>query len=260
MTDPDHRNPLDDDLIDRIVDGNLGPAELRATIVLLDREPDGWKRCALAFLEAQCWRESFQSLELPAAHRVEVSPATVLLNAPRARRSRPIFRRIAMAAGIAAVSFATGWLVHPDRPSAIVTDGAAPTPPMIAKQQDAPRPSRENPEGIEDPSSEGEFASQPREGRHRPGPGEAAVSVARMRVASLRGSTEVPILTGPNFDEQWLRNQPPCLTEHQKAVLERQGYQVDQHRRIITATLSDGRRVSVPIDQVKLSYSGNDPL
>ena len=260
MTDHDPRNPLDDDLIDRIVDGNLGPAELRATIALLDREPDGWKRCALAFLEAQCWRESFQSLELPAACRVEVAQSTVPPHAPRARRITPTFRRVAMAAGIAAVSFATGWLVQADRPSAIVMDGAAPTPPMIARQPDAPRPSHEIPEGIEDPSSEGEFASQPREVWTRPGRGEATVSVARIRVASLRGSTEVPILSGPNFDERWLRNQPPCLTEHQKAVLERQGYQVNQHRRIISATLPDGRRVTVPIEQVKLSYSGNNPL
>ena len=46
MTDLDAIPPPDDDFIDRIVDGTLTPAELRAAIDRLDREPDGWKRCA----------------------------------------------------------------------------------------------------------------------------------------------------------------------------------------------------------------------
>ena len=66
MTKPDANDPLDDRLIDQIVDGDLTPAELRAAIERLDRQPDGWKRCAMAFLEAQCISESFRSLE-PAA-------------------------------------------------------------------------------------------------------------------------------------------------------------------------------------------------
>ena len=67
MTQLDVINPLNDDLIDQIVDGALTPAQLRAAIDCLDREPDGWKRCALAFLEAQCWRESFRLVGEPKA-------------------------------------------------------------------------------------------------------------------------------------------------------------------------------------------------
>lgn len=43
-------------LIDRLVDGELTDDERRSLLLALDREPDGWKRCALAFLEAQAWR------------------------------------------------------------------------------------------------------------------------------------------------------------------------------------------------------------
>jgi hypothetical protein len=50
------------------------------------------------------------------------------------------------------------------------------------------------------------------------------------------------------------------LSEHQQALLERCGYQVDQHRRIITATLADGRRVTLPVDQVQVRFTGNNPL
>lgn len=42
--------------LDRLVDGELSRDEYRALLESLDREPDGWRRCALAFLEAQAWQ------------------------------------------------------------------------------------------------------------------------------------------------------------------------------------------------------------
>ena len=61
MTDPDpDPNPPLAELIDRIVDGGLTPAQLRHAVGELDLAPDGWRRCALAFLEAQYWSEAFR--------------------------------------------------------------------------------------------------------------------------------------------------------------------------------------------------------
>ncbi|QEH38876.1 hypothetical protein OJF2_74860 [Aquisphaera giovannonii] len=50
-------------LIDRMVDGPLPPAELREAVARLDGVPDGqgWRRCGLAFLEAQCWGDAMRS-------------------------------------------------------------------------------------------------------------------------------------------------------------------------------------------------------
>mgnify|MGYP007059380131 CR=1 FL=1 len=42
--------------IDRLVDNEIAEAARRALLVELDRRPQGWRRCALAFLEAQAWR------------------------------------------------------------------------------------------------------------------------------------------------------------------------------------------------------------
>jgi hypothetical protein len=45
---------FDDDVkLDRLVDGELSADEYRALVASLDEEPGGWRRCALAFLEAQ---------------------------------------------------------------------------------------------------------------------------------------------------------------------------------------------------------------
>src|SRR5262245_4087716 len=45
--------PADELSFDRLVDGELSPAEYRDLLAGLDAAPEGWKRLALAFLEAQ---------------------------------------------------------------------------------------------------------------------------------------------------------------------------------------------------------------
>ena len=75
MIDPDPLKPLSDEFIDRIVGGELTPAELRDAVNRLDCQPDAWKRCALAFLEAQCWRESLEDYRstIPTSSRLRTS-------------------------------------------------------------------------------------------------------------------------------------------------------------------------------------------
>jgi hypothetical protein len=52
---------LDPVVLDRLVDGELPEAERRKLLVSLDQRPSGWRQCALAFLEAQSWRDLFPS-------------------------------------------------------------------------------------------------------------------------------------------------------------------------------------------------------
>ena len=114
MTKPDANEEIDHRLIDQIVDGDLTPAELRAAIERLDRQPDGWRRCAMAFLEAQCISETFRSLQ-PAASS---SPALRAISSATVARTGAGHRwiRSPIAAAILAASFALGWLGHAVRP------------------------------------------------------------------------------------------------------------------------------------------------
>lgn len=52
-------SPTFDQLLDRLVDGELVGAEYRQFVQSFDARPDGWRRCGLAFLEAQAWRQDF---------------------------------------------------------------------------------------------------------------------------------------------------------------------------------------------------------
>src|SRR5439155_5244460 len=101
MTDPDPTIPLDNDFIDRIVDGALTPGQLRAAIDRLDHEPDGWKRCAVAFLEAQCWGEALRALDQPAGSHGGIASPLRPASAGGKGRANGRWRLRAIAAGMA---------------------------------------------------------------------------------------------------------------------------------------------------------------
>jgi hypothetical protein len=52
---------LNDRLLERLVDGELSGAEYRTLLTELDQYPDGWRRCAMAFLEDQAWGREVRS-------------------------------------------------------------------------------------------------------------------------------------------------------------------------------------------------------
>jgi len=54
----DRSRTVKDSAIDRLVDGELADAERRELLIQLENDPDGWRQCALAFLEDQAWRSA----------------------------------------------------------------------------------------------------------------------------------------------------------------------------------------------------------
>lgn len=96
---------LKDALLDRLVDGELSAQEREQTLLALEESPDGWRRCALAFLEAQSWRQQMTQLVSPFALRQEVS----LPQAAQARGPRSTW--LALAASVL-FAFLAGWLMR----------------------------------------------------------------------------------------------------------------------------------------------------
>jgi hypothetical protein len=239
MIDPEPSAPLTDAFFDRIVDGDLSPAELRVAFDRLEREPDGWKRCALAFLEAQCWRESFRTMDSQASAS---SPST---------GQRPILRGLAMAAGVATVAFMLGWRAHPERAGS--SRAAAPQVLAAVGQPPTghPAPTVDPPPSIVDRRPD---RSAPPEGT------PPATVIGRLKVLPVDSARVVPVVARPMIEGPPVTDQPPPITEHQRALLEQRGYQVDRRRRLITARLADGRRVTVPVEQIQLRYTGVEPL
>ena len=236
--------------IDRIVDGGLSPAQLREAAARLDAAPDGWKRCALAFVEAQCWTDALRE-----PTRIPAAPPIAMAAPPRSRRVRP-----SLAAAAALGAFAMGWLTgggperrdeRPIEPSIVreLREGEAPAEPGFTA---APGSAGASPSPYEVVAKNDE-----------PEPPPAIREVARLRFATGpdgESTAEVPIFSGPGLDSDWLMNQPMPVSDYERAELERQGYALDQERRLVAMPLADGRQVVVPVDQVQLRYVGAVPL
>jgi hypothetical protein len=258
MTEPDAIDPGIDRFIDQIVDGALTPAELRAAVDRLEREPDGWKRCSLAFLEARCWRESFRTLD----ESEKSHAASATLSVPSIDRSGTGRRWILgpIAAGIIAASFALGWYGHGARSLSpqsvtVVQSNAEPKSPAGDSQSGGARPAT----AALTPKTQ--LAPwQPGRDRYVPTVQQVVRWAGQLPKGAGNNQSGVPILASTGNYEEWLRNQPPPITAYEQVALNRQGYQVDQRRGLVTKILPDGRRMMIPIDQVQIRYTGNHPL
>jgi hypothetical protein len=252
------------ELIDRIVDGEMSPDELRKALEQLNAAPDLWRQCALSFLEAQAWREALRPMakdvtldQSPSEETFAGRSDWTLEAGPVIRVAAPPRRRIRsiLAAGIGLVAFSLGWIGHELR-SRI----EAPNTALIPLQIGSPA-LREQAKGdltptpFSEPLRPGSLAGLPTDRL------PTVREVARLRIGT-GGETpaEVPILAGPGISERWLLEQPAPVSEHDRAVWQRQGYQLQQQRRFVSVLLEDGRRAAVPIDHVQVRYVGRDPL
>ncbi len=61
MNDDSARRAINWFELDRLVDGQLAPQEYRELLRQIDKDPDGWRQCAMAFLQHQAMEKEFQT-------------------------------------------------------------------------------------------------------------------------------------------------------------------------------------------------------
>jgi hypothetical protein len=216
---------LSDASLDRLVDGDLPDSERRELLRLLESEPGGWRRCALAFLEHQAWRNALTEVAPPVAMPTPgPSPG---------RRDRSWARRAAIAATVLVSTFAGGF--------AAGGLGRHTTPPVFSKADPAGQPAP-----VSSPQS------------------SQVYEVGQLQLVETSAGESppqrYPIRSGPGMDEQWLRSQPPSVPDYVRVRLEREGYQVAERRKLVSLEVGDGRRVSIPVDEVEVDFVGQRPL
>jgi hypothetical protein len=189
ITEPDAPR-VDDRLLDLLVDGELDDGRRAELFRALDADPQGWKRCALTFLEAQAWGDGLQTAARPAA-------------APRSVTSRrlPVVRRFASIAAAIVVAFLTG---------------------LIARD-----------------------AARPQSYARDPGPERPAKISDTLPVAMTSDGGDAGAVA------------PATLPEYVRRQLERQGYEVQGDRKMMSVALKDGRQVTVPVETYKYRFVGH---
>jgi len=242
---------LTDAQLDSLVDGELPDQEYRRVLAHLDDEPGGWRRCALAFIEAQTLQRELGELAELARPQPQVARATHTPSAVGTSRW-PLW--LAMA-GSFLLAFTLGILFS--RP------WQGPTPPI------------DGPPDLAESESEGETAK---------GTGESAASV----LAEPERPSTVDDL-GPAFDQtppgympegvltftfedadnemrrvelpyyryddpenlRWPMEEPDLPPELVRA-LRRTGHDLQQRRKLLPVDLQDGSRVVFPMNEVEI--------
>jgi hypothetical protein len=223
--DENHLRSLDDSQLDMLVDGQLSESERRELLTRLDRTPNGWKRCALAFLEAQCWREAMGRGRQPAA---------AAMPAP-ARRPASGISGNTLFAMAASFLVALGLGVYA---RGLFPAGGEPPVPATGVAQSAD--SAAGPSHAVPPTAD---------------PGPWQMVTLPVAAATQGQPIQLPCREGGPAGDDWA-NVPPALSPDLLDALRKAGHQISEQRQVIPLEMKDGRRVMVPVDQVELRYVG----
>ncbi|AGA30198.1 hypothetical protein [Singulisphaera acidiphila] len=233
-----HEKQVDDHWIDRLVDGELEETERCRLLALLEAEPGGWRRCALAFLEAQTWSRTLTLASASVTETLDSNSQGQVTNAlipfdrpvnPLRPLREPVSRRFPirgiLAAGIL-LAFACGWLAGGATQTFRPTAAPLPTGGATEVLTSLDEPNRDSDPG--------------RESAEPPAPDQAE--------PPLRPQLEVPTSKA---------GAPLVLTDPVRRELERQGYHVRQRSGLVSMKLENGQSLAVPVDEVELRYVGN---
>jgi hypothetical protein len=213
----------DDMLFDQLVDGELSDAERRRLLASLDERPDGWRRCALAFLESQAWSGDLgklmpQSAPAPTAKDLMTgSPADRNL-------SRQAAGWLAIAASVL-IAFTLGVMQSGDGPpTATVPPETNAQLAVVAPPQDQAAPAP-----VDDALT---FWVRDETGQTRP----------------LR----VPLVDAGALDRELGVTFQSAIPSRIRDRLQARGYDVQSKRRYAPLWLENGRPMIVPVEDTKI--------
>ncbi len=238
------------EILDRLVDDELSESQRTELLNSLDQEPDGWRSCALAFLEAQCWKKELGGIRqsVPAAQSPVLS-AVAPSALPLKRRSSPFGLPGTLAAMAATFLLALGAGVWWQHSGNRLTGFFAAGPNQVASKTG-------------DNSTTMQSGSQTAVAQTDLQPKNASAPWQWVRLSPAGSndsgeSVRLPALERDRIDQQWLQSLPSPIPESVVQALERSGYQVQTQQELMPMPLKDGRQLVVPVDKVQLQYVGN---
>ncbi len=236
-------------VLDRLVDGELSPHDRGQLLAMLDDEPGAWRRCALAFLESQTWRDQLSlaavepilgdrdASDVGADHNFDTQLAFAQR---RGRRRTATFWGLCLAtAASLLVAFGLGTrfpglhIAEPAAPEAIL----AVAPPAITV---------DNRIAIDAVDAES-TAPTPSVWQ--------TVKLALAGDGDVADEIDLPVDDATSDDATWPVAQEASVSASLIEKLRQAGLEVVRRQRLVPVDMSDGRRLMVPVDQVDIRSS-----
>lgn len=249
--------PISASQLDRLVDGELSSGDRRAVLLALDRESDGWRRLAIAFLESQAMRESFSRTKaaaapaptsLPLVARTAIASGNPLTAQTGVSANQPAhWRSWGPLALCGLLMFGLGRLTLPGA-SIPVSSVSAVDSSTQTYSQPAEAPSTKH---STDPLLAANAA-------------DSAVQQQTLRLELGDDSggpsqlVDVPVVEAGRIAPEDLLQAPSVIPDSVQRALLRSGRRVYEQRQVYEVTLEDGRRGIVPVSEVLVENAGWD--
>ena len=245
---------MNDYEIDLLVDGELDDGRRRELLAGLDKTSDGWRRCALAFLEDQCLRQTCGSAGAdlkskpmtasPARKPSDIKPSD---RAQYRRRPKTVAKAAGMLLTVAAtflITLGLGSMIwNADQQGHLGTSGGQQQAGITAAQ-------------IAEPTDPRDGALVHDKEVVLPGTYQT-VTITDKRPDGTKRSIQLPAVVQNGIDETRLRETPFAIPTELVQSFQKAGHNVHQSRRLVPFRMKDGRRLVVPVDQLDVQYVGN---
>ena len=220
----------DDSRFDRLVDGAMTTAEYKSFLASLEDEPGGWRRCAMAFLEAQAWGK-----ECSAIRRVDEESAPRAKELVELRREKtpsfPSFASLFAAAVSVLLAFGLGMTMQNQ---------------FFAPQAVPTRSAGQNPSG--------DLGAPPRMAADANT--EEDLEIAAMKlVIDGAGNQEVvvPVISDGSAGGETLVETEPVIPDSVLRALRMRGHDIRRQQEFIPVPTGDGRHVIFPVEQYQIT-------
>jgi hypothetical protein len=231
-------SPMESSAIDRLVDGELSTGEERALLASFEAQPDGWRLCALAFLEARLWKSEMTWVTRNGVSHINGAafsgmPPTV--SAPASRGANAAWARVLAVAASIGVAFFLGiavrgpWVQHGNQATLREAGPGAAAYGELASTGDA----------------QARFAARP------------SITMAVVdKEGGVERQFELPVVEADQLNPGWLARRPAAVSPQDVDTLNHHGYRVDQMRFYVPVVLDDGRPAIVSLDRATVKYDG----
>ncbi|MFN0019716.1 MAG: hypothetical protein ACKVP0_15785 [Pirellulaceae bacterium] len=208
--------------LDRLACGELDEKTRKSLFTWLEAEPLRWRGCALALLEAQTWNESLAGVTQAEGQE------TCGRELRRGRETRAEQRWWVPLASLAAavlIAFSLG---------ALSRGWLAPQANAVVENK---------------PSTEKQAVE-----KEPVGPLMATVSLRHDASQQIPATLQIPVMS---VKDSLAQPAASPISDYDRQKWERRGYQLIKERRYLPAELPGGKKVIVPVEQVKASYVGS---
>ena len=235
-----HNSTENDPIWERLVDGELSGKEYQELLTSCEEDPRRWRRCALAFLEAQAWGREFRGLEkdisgysyndtescVRTAGQAGSGTQTLVDNRvslpPVSLGQKRLVRSLTLAACLL-IAFFLGFLL----------------------------PKNSDPIEVASPEIQPNVESFAEEL-----PAQDSLSYITLVIDGPAGSPQqrfqLPVIQTDESIDQLLSSQSSSIPPALLSVLKNLGHEVHREREFLPVTLEDGRNIIVPVENLRI--------